>query len=107
MRDPDRGNKILASALFAARGFHAVSMADIGTTPASSARGSTGSEEWVSTLVELRPELNDAQARSIVHACIGAIQSIVTYESGLGREEQIQILTSPAVSCLRAAPRPA
>jgi len=189
VRDPDRGDKILASAaaLFAARGFHAVSMAEIGqdagivgsgvyrhfdskvavlvalldramtrllgsATAIVDAHQDSRStmaalvqtqiefclderlmvqlyrnehlaldegdsrrlrrmqrrynEEWVSTLIELRPDLNDAQARSIVHACIGAVQSIVTYESSLAREEQVDLLTSLAQSCLHAPPRP-
>jgi AcrR family transcriptional regulator len=185
VRDPDRGDKILASAatLFASRGFHAVSMADIGQDAGIVGSGiyrhftskvavlvalldramtqlldtATGivdahqdavstmaslvqtqiefclderllvqlyrnehlaladddsrrlrrmqrryNEEWVTTLMEVRPELNDAEARAIVHACIGAVQSIVTYESSLGRDDQIEILTSLAQSCLSA-----
>jgi AcrR family transcriptional regulator len=32
-------------------------------------------EEWVHVLGELRPELSDAEARALVHAAVGVIQS--------------------------------
>ncbi len=59
-------------------------------------------EEWISTLRDLRPELDEAGARVIVHAAIGAIQSIVSYDSGLGRDAQVGSLTAAARSCLAA-----
>ncbi|MGF7121734.1 TetR/AcrR family transcriptional regulator [Rhodococcus sp. BE178] len=57
-------------------------------------------EEWTTTLLEVRPELDDASARSLVHAAIGAIQSIVTYEGGQSRDERVLYLTAVAESCL-------
>jgi AcrR family transcriptional regulator len=59
-------------------------------------------EEWVSTLLELRPDVDEASARAIVHASIGAIQSIVSYDSGLTRTAQIDSLTAMATACLSA-----
>lgn len=59
-------------------------------------------EEWVSTLLELRPDLDEASARAIVHAAIGSIQSIVAYDSGLTRDVQIESLTAMATACLSA-----
>ena len=57
-------------------------------------------EEWVHVLVELRPELSDAGARARVHASIGAIQSVATYDSGLARDEQVALLAGMARACL-------
>ena len=59
-------------------------------------------EEWVHVLAGLRPELTDGEARAIVHAAIGAIQSVATYNSGLPPGQQHVLLTSAAHSCLRA-----
>ena len=59
-------------------------------------------EEWVHTLRELRPELSDAAARGRVHAAIGAIQSAVTWNAGLPREELGALLTECAQRCLSA-----
>jgi AcrR family transcriptional regulator len=59
-------------------------------------------EEWVHVLAGLRPELTDGEARAIVHAAIGAIQSVATYNSGLPPDQQQTLLTSAAYSCLRA-----
>lgn len=57
-------------------------------------------EEWIATLLELRPDLDDARARVLVHAAIGAIQSTVTYDSGQSRDEQTHCLMAVAQSCL-------
>jgi len=40
-------------------------------------------EEWVHQLAALRPGASDAELRARVHAAIGAIQSVLRYESGL------------------------
>lgn len=57
-------------------------------------------EEWVHVLVELRPELTDGVARASVHAAIGAIQSVATYDSGLPIAEVVALLTQSAFACL-------
>ena len=57
-------------------------------------------EEWIATLLELRPDLDDTRARVLVHAAIGAIQSSVAYESGQSRDEQIRCLMAVAQNCL-------
>lgn len=36
-------------------------------------------EEWVHVVAELRPELDEADVRAVVHGAIGAIQSILQY----------------------------
>lgn len=57
-------------------------------------------EEWVHVLIELRPELTDGVARASVHAAIGAVQSVATYDSGLPRDEVVALLTRTAYACL-------
>ena len=57
-------------------------------------------EEWVHLLAELRPELADGEARAVVHAAIGAIQSAATYNSGLPRDQQVDLLNQAAQACL-------
>jgi AcrR family transcriptional regulator len=57
-------------------------------------------EEWVHLLNELRPELTDTDARVIVHAAIGAIQSTLFHNSGLGGEQLRQLLTDAAWAVL-------
>ncbi len=57
-------------------------------------------EEWVHLLAELRPGLGDGQARALVHAAIGAIQSVASYDSGLPRPQQVALLDDAAWACL-------
>ncbi|MDT3440190.1 TetR/AcrR family transcriptional regulator [Pseudofrankia sp. BMG5.37] len=57
-------------------------------------------EEWVTNLHEARPELNEAEARTLVHAAIGAIQSVVNHDSGLPRGDLAAVLTGVAHACL-------
>ena len=60
-------------------------------------------EEWVHLLAELRPGLGDGQARALVHAAIGAIQSVASYDSGLPRPQQVDLLDRAAWACLACA----
>jgi AcrR family transcriptional regulator len=64
-------------------------------------------EEWVHLLAELRPGLDDGQARALVHAAIGAIQSVASYDSGLPRQQQVELLNRVARSCLEPGREPA
>jgi AcrR family transcriptional regulator len=57
-------------------------------------------EEWVHVLLELRPELADGEARALVHAAIGAVQSVATYDGGLPRDQLVELLTRAAHACL-------
>ena len=61
-------------------------------------------EEWVHVLVELRPELTDGVARALVHAAIGAVQSVATYDGGLPRDEVVALLTATTFLCLGVGP---
>lgn len=62
-------------------------------------------EEWVHVLGGLRPDLTDGEARATVHASIGAIQSVASYDSGLPRAQQLALLSSIAHACLTLRPR--
>ena len=57
-------------------------------------------EEWVHLLNELRPGLADTDARVIVHAAIGAIQSTLFHNSGLAGEQLRRLLTDAAWAVL-------
>jgi DNA phosphorothioation-dependent restriction protein DptG len=57
-------------------------------------------EEWIHLLNELRPDLTDADARVIVHAAIGAIQSTLFHNSGMAGERLRGLLTETAWAVL-------
>lgn len=57
-------------------------------------------EEWVSVVAPLRPDLADAEVRLIVHAAIGAIQSILFHNSGLPAARLAELLETAAHACL-------
>jgi AcrR family transcriptional regulator len=56
---------------------------------------------WVETLVRLRPELDPAEAEAVVHAALGAINSVAFHDSGLPVEALEPLLTAVASSVLR------
>ena len=62
--------------------------------------------DWAATLGELRPDLNDAQAGALVQAAVAAVQSVVSYDSGLPRTELVPLLTTAALACLGVTGRP-
>lgn len=57
-------------------------------------------EEWVHVLGELRPSLGDAEARAMVHAAIGSIQSVLNYHSGLPNDRLAALVSVAAHACL-------
>lgn len=57
-------------------------------------------EEWVHLLGELRSDLIDTEARAVVHAAIGAIQSVLHYQSGLPAERLAELMTQAAMAVL-------
>lgn len=57
-------------------------------------------EEWVHLVDELRPDLTDTDARTIVHAAIGAVQSPLFHNSGLAEDRLRTLLTDAARSIL-------
>lgn len=58
-------------------------------------------EEWVHLQREIRPELDDAQARALVHAAIGTIQSSLFHNVGLDEERTRSLLLRSARAILR------
>jgi AcrR family transcriptional regulator len=57
-------------------------------------------EEWVHVVHELRPELNDAGVRALVHGVLGLLQSPSDFQSGMADEGVINLLMSMAVSAV-------
>ncbi len=64
-------------------------------------------EEWVHLLTELRPELDDLTARTLVHCAIGAIQSSLQHASGLPDDALREVLRRAAGDVLTGHSRPA
>lgn len=62
-------------------------------------------EEWVHLTGELRADLSDTDARAIVHAAIGAIQSPLFHNTGLDEGRLRVLLTDAARSVLGTAGR--
>ena len=57
-------------------------------------------EEWVHLLRETRRELDDANARTLVHAAIGAVQSSLFHNVGLEEMRERELLRNAALSVL-------
>ena len=53
-------------------------------------------EEWVHLVSELRGDLSDADARAVVHAAVGAIQSTLFHNAGLVEDRLRELLTQAA-----------
>lgn len=62
-------------------------------------------EEWVHLVNELRGELTDTEARVIVHAAIGAIQSTLFHNSGPADSQLSRLLAGAAWAVLGTASR--
>jgi AcrR family transcriptional regulator len=60
-------------------------------------------EEWVHILAELRPDLNDGEARAVVHAAIGAIQSTLFHAQGPSGARLDELLVQAAEAVLGIA----
>jgi AcrR family transcriptional regulator len=57
-------------------------------------------EEWVHLFNELREDLSDSDARAVVHAVIGAIQSPLFHNTGLAEDRLRALLTDAARAIL-------
>ena len=63
-------------------------------------------EEWVHVLAQLRPDAGDATVRALVHAAVGAIQSVLFYSSGLADDQLAALMSSVAErACSRSRAR--
>jgi len=56
---------------------------------------------WVAALVQLRPELGPAEAEAVVHAALGAINSVAFHDTGLSSGAMEALLGAVARSVLR------
>ncbi len=61
-------------------------------------------EEWVHLLTELRGDLDDTAARTVVHCAIGAIQSTLQHSAGLPEDRLRELLRRSALAVLTAEP---
>jgi AcrR family transcriptional regulator len=59
-------------------------------------------EEWVHVLAQLRPDAGDATVRALVHAAVGAIQSVLFYQSGLADDQLASLMSSVAETSMLA-----
>lgn len=59
-------------------------------------------EVWVDLLSELRPGFDEAQARTVVHCAIGAIQSSLQHTAGLPEPRLRALLRESATAVLTA-----
>ena len=60
-------------------------------------------EEWVHLTEELRTDLSDTDARAVVHAAIGAIQSPLFHNTGMAEDRLRELLSAAARSILGTA----
>jgi AcrR family transcriptional regulator len=56
-------------------------------------------EEWVHLVNELRVDLTDADARTVVHAAVGAIQSPLFHNTG-GAEDRLRVILTEAARAI-------
>lgn len=56
---------------------------------------------WIQTLVRLRPDLGPAEAEILVHAALGAVDSVAFHDAGLGPRASEALLAKVAASVLR------
>ena len=63
-------------------------------------------EEWVRTVKQLHPELEDDEVRAMCHAAIGLIQSPTEYHSPLGHERLRSVLSAMALHALVGSSSP-
>ncbi|MYW92877.1 TetR/AcrR family transcriptional regulator [Amycolatopsis rubida] len=61
-------------------------------------------EDWVAVVMPLRPGLADGEARVLVHAAIGSVQSILFHDSGLTEQQLTCLLSHTAHACLGVVP---
>ena len=64
-------------------------------------------EEWVHVLSQVRPELNDGEARVMVHAALGMGVAICNYRSGLDDGSLTELVRSMVESALLRGERAA
>jgi AcrR family transcriptional regulator len=61
-------------------------------------------EEWVHLVREVHPDIDDALARTLVHAAVGAIQSYLFHNVGMERDRLMARLATAATRVLEIDP---
>ena len=62
-------------------------------------------EEWLHALVQLRPELSDAEARTMIRAVHGLGVAAIVYRSGVERRALVDLVTGMTMKALTVKPR--
>jgi AcrR family transcriptional regulator len=62
-------------------------------------------EEWLHALVQLRPELSDAEARTMIRAVHGLGVAAIVYRSGMERRALVDLVTGMTMKALTVKPR--
>ena len=57
---------------------------------------------WVQALVRLRPDLGPAEAETVVHAALGAVNSVAFHDAGLPDQALEGLIVGLATAVLRA-----
>jgi AcrR family transcriptional regulator len=57
---------------------------------------------WVSALVRVRPELSPTEAETVVHAALGAVNSVAFHDAGLAPGPLVTLIAAVARSVLRS-----
>ncbi|MGH9027737.1 MAG: TetR/AcrR family transcriptional regulator [Acidimicrobiia bacterium] len=59
-------------------------------------------DDWVEVLIELRPDLSDAEARTAVHVVVGMVVAVARYSSGVESERLARLLRNMIIGALLA-----
>ena len=62
-------------------------------------------EEWLHALVQVRPELGDAEARTMIRAVHGLGVAAIVYRSGMERRALVDLVTGMTMKALTVKPR--
>jgi AcrR family transcriptional regulator len=61
-------------------------------------------QEWVSMVLQLRPDLSEPQVRLLTQAVFSMLNSVATLNKGLDQEEIVAMMTSAAIQALTSQP---
>lgn len=61
-------------------------------------------QEWVSMVVQLRPDLSEPQVRLLTQAVFSMLNSVATLDKGLDQDEIVATMTNAAIHALTSRP---
>jgi AcrR family transcriptional regulator len=64
-------------------------------------------EEWISTVIPLRPDLSEPEIRLLTHSVFSMLNAIATLNKGLDHDSIIATMSHAAIQALTAVPHPA